>query len=147
MDLSLDLPFINNAPKILWPRLTEPWRRAFDRGQFKPATRSLSSSKVAFQGAKAARQKTVSTLSSKWSYYWPTRQGENTSLKLEPRGLKEGSDAIPCNRPHTSSPVLLLTLMIRMYCTHKLNHSSCYKLFEHLPYMLLLLLLNIHIEL
>lgn len=48
-------------------------------------------------------------------------QGENTSLKLEPRGLKEGSDAIPCNRPHTSSPVLLLTLMIRMYCTHKIK--------------------------
>ena len=49
-------------------------------------------------------------------------QGENTSLKLEPRGLKEGSVAIPCNRPHTSSPVLLLlTLMIRMYCTHKIK--------------------------
>jgi len=49
-------------------------------------------------------------------------QGENTSLKLEPRGLKEGSVAIPCNRPQTSSPVLLLlTPMIRMYCTHKIK--------------------------
>ena len=117
-----------------------------DRGQFQPATRSLSSSKVAFQGAKGASEdginfeqqiKLLLTYTPRWKYL----------IKKEPRGLKEGSDAIPCNRPHTSSPVLLLTLMIRTYCTHKLNHSSCYKLFEHLPYVLLLLLLNIHIEL